>query len=644
MLEERFQSSAEKAYIASLDNALTIILGKLAKIESVDEVKRLNALKALIEKEISGLYEDMKPYVKEDMADFAQFDYKTQFNYLNETASLGYTFAAIPKDTMKQILSFDDVMVLNGKGYTLNELFNKASNAQISKYKEIISGGLGANDGYSNIAKSLKEAGASATLDMRTLVQTAVGKARDKANIYTYDNVFADVIIGWKSVATLDSSTTVLCAELDGAKYMKPKYSYSTIPNRPKRHFNCLDGDTLVSTRYPISYISKRAYKGDIYTIRTAMGNSIKCTPNHPILTNRGFVNAQFINKFDKIATDFTAKKLRFSDVQNNDGVSTIENLFSSLWKSKNVTSVTMPLSTEDFHGDVTDNKVDVIFINRELCFKGYSAINQSRLKNFFIKASSFTSRLCHFDTCAMFLRNSFSGIMTRLNLLKSFFFIHNRPFFNFLLGLRSKFNSLSFKLASHFSNRYIKSISNTSKTNSVVVQCDSTLENKNAITPKLEVKRYSIGLNNISSYDIWVDMKLARNISDGTLGDKVLFDDIIDIVIDNNVSTHVYNLENDLHYYTANNLITHNCRSILRPLTKFDTKTTRPENGDNTGQIDSDITFKDWFTTQSTQFQKDYLGEARYKLYKEERLSIKSFVDVKDGRRFTIKELNEKF
>lgn len=323
MLEERFQSSAEKTYITSLDNALTIILGKLAKIESVDEVKRLNALKALIEKEISGLYEDIKPYVKDDMEGFAQFDYKTQFNYLNDTASLGYTFAAIPKDTMKQILSFDDIMVLNGKGYTLNDLFNKASNAQISKYKEIISGGLGANDGYSNIAKSLKEAGASATLDMRTLVQTAVGKARDKANIYTYDNVFADVIIGWKSVATLDSSTTVLCADLDGKKYMKPKYSYSTIPNRPKRHFNC---------------------------------------------------------------------------------------------------------------------------------------------------------------------------------------------------------------------------------------------------------------------------------------------------------------------------------RSIIRPLTKFDTKTTRPENGDKTGQIDSDITFKDWFTTQSTQFQKDYLGEARYKLYKEERLSIKSFVDVKDGRRFTIKELNEKF
>ena len=323
MLEERFQSSAEKAYISSLDNALTIILGKLAKIDSVDEARRLNALKSLIEKEIGGIYEDIKPYVKDDMEGFAQFDYKTQFNYINDTAKLGYTFAAIPKDTMKQILSFDDVMVLNGKGYTLNELFNNAGHAQVEKYKQIISGGLAANDGYSNIAKSLKEAGAEATLNMRTLVQTAVGEARDRANIYTYDDVFADVIIGWQSVATLDSSTSFQCAALDGEKYMKPKYSYSTIPNRPKRHFKC---------------------------------------------------------------------------------------------------------------------------------------------------------------------------------------------------------------------------------------------------------------------------------------------------------------------------------RSILKPLTTFDTVTERPENGDETGQVKSNVKFEQWFPTQSEKFQKAYLGEARYKLYKEERLSIKSFVDVKDGRRFTIKELNEMY
>lgn len=260
MLQERFQSKAEKAYITALDDAMTIILGKLARIESVDEVRRLNALKTLIEKEISGLYENMKPYVKEDMTDFAQFDYKTQFNYINDTAKLGYTFAALPKETIKQVINFDGVLLLNGKGYTLNELFNNAGNAQIEKYKQIISGGLAANDGYSNIAKSLKEAGAEATLNMRSLVQTAIGEARDRANIYTYDEVFADVIIGWKSVATLDSRTSYQCAALDGHKYMKPKYSYSTIPNRPPRHFNCRSKLRPITT---MDTVTERPENGD---------------------------------------------------------------------------------------------------------------------------------------------------------------------------------------------------------------------------------------------------------------------------------------------------------------------------------------------------------------------------------------------
>lgn len=323
MLQERFKSEAEKAYITALDDAMTIILGKLARVESVDDIKRLNALKALIEKEIIGLYENMKPYVEEDMTDFAQFSYKKQFNFINDTAKLGYTFAALPKETIKQIIDFDGVLLLSGKGYTLNELITNESNILAKKFKEIVNGGLGANIGYSEIAKNLREEGIRSTLSLRSLVQTVVGVARDRANVYTYEEVFSDVIIGWKSVATLDSRTSYQCAELDGQKYMKPKYSYATIPNRPPRHLNC---------------------------------------------------------------------------------------------------------------------------------------------------------------------------------------------------------------------------------------------------------------------------------------------------------------------------------RSILIPLTKFDTVTVRPENGDETGQVESNVKFEQWFPMQSEKFQKAYLGEARYKLYKEERLSIKSFVDVKDGRRFTIKELNEMY
>ena len=81
-------------------------------------------------------------------------------------------------------------------------------------------------------------------------------------------------------------------------------------------------------------------------------------------------------------------------------------------------------------------------------------------------------------------------------------------------------------------------------------------------------------------------------------------------------------------------------CRSLLKALTTFDTPTQRPENGDERGQVSSTVKFKDWFATQSASFQRQYLGDARYKLYKEGRFSISDFVDVNTGRRFTIEEL----
>ena len=625
MLEERFQSSAEKAYIASLDNALTIILGKLAKIESVDEVKRLNALKALIEKEISGLYEDIKPYVKDDMEGFAQFDYKTQFNYLNETASLGYTFAAIPKDTMKQILSFDDVMVLNGKGYTLNELFNKASNAQISKYKEIISGGLGANDGYSNIAKSLKEAGAEATLNMRTLVQTAVGEARDRANIYTYDNVFADVIIGWKSVAVLDSRTSL----------------------------QCFDESTVVHPIGELQSIFKRKYVGEVITITTSTGKKLTGTPNHPILTSVGWLPLNKIKPNEHVVYSVCTDSFMVFANENICMPSPIGKLFNSLNNASISKIESKSSSTIDFHGDgmSSDEKIHILHPKRLLWCGFYPKFGHQIKKSFF--------SLCHS-----------SAVFSALRL------INNRLFSSKIVSVMSSWlNRSPFEafVKPTFRPVFIgKSLQNIRNVFSTFVKFNNNIF----------IKLYRLVF--FPTFKGWHYSEIFKKASNGGSGSVIspsditgrfsvpIREDYITRVDREFRSFHVYNLECDTGLYHANGIIVKNCaaldgikymkpkysyatipnrpkrhfncRSILRPITTFDTVTERPENGDKTGQIDSDITFKDWFTTQSAKFQKEYLGDARYKLYKDERLSIKSFVDVKDGRRFTIKELNEKF
>ena len=85
-------------------------------------------------------------------------------------------------------------------------------------------------------------------------------------------------------------------------------------------------------------------------------------------------------------------------------------------------------------------------------------------------------------------------------------------------------------------------------------------------------------------------------------------------------------------------------CRSRLIPMTDFSTDSTRAENGDDQGQIPSKTKFEGWFGSQSDEFQENYLGKARYALYKEGRMKIKDFVDIKSGEKFTLDQIRAKF
>jgi len=240
MLQERFKSETEKIFLASLEDALTIIVGKLNLFTNESDIKRLTAVKKLIDQEINALYSGLVIPIQEDMQGFAKISHEGLFTALNTATGVGYAYASLPKGTIKEIISMKEIHLVGDKGYTLTELFDNAKRAHINNYKQIIAGGLASNDGHRNIAKRLKDANARATTNMTALVHTAISSARDKADQKAY-NDFDDVITGWKSIAVLDSRTSLHCAGLDGRMYYKkqgyPKYE--DIPNRPPRHFRC---------------------------------------------------------------------------------------------------------------------------------------------------------------------------------------------------------------------------------------------------------------------------------------------------------------------------------------------------------------------------------------------------------------------
>lgn len=82
------------------------------------------------------------------------------------------------------------------------------------------------------------------------------------------------------------------------------------------------------------------------------------------------------------------------------------------------------------------------------------------------------------------------------------------------------------------------------------------------------------------------------------------------------------------------------NCRSVIAPVFDKDLIGNRPAKGSNgTTQVNANTTFPSWFKNQSAEFQKEWLGESRYKLYKTGGYTLDRFVDPQ-GSTYTLDEL----
>lgn len=588
-------------------------------------------------KEINALILDRTEPIATLFNDFAEYEYEYTVKYLDSVTMPTVTIAA--GVTTEQLLATISKakMDLDGKMLTIDGILKVFAKGYTREIKQEIQFGIAEGETTQQIAKRIAELSNNRTkAQAKAVVQTIANHVGTQARAEVFkENKHLFKGDRWTSV--LDSKTSPICQMRDGIIYPIGEGPY------PPAHYHCLTGDTLISSRYAVSYVSRRVYQGSIYTIHTASGNSITCTPNHPILTDRGFLPINTINSLDKIATNIKSEGIRFTNEQNSKGISTIENLFTSLSKSSGVESVTMPISAEDFHGDVTDNEVDIVNIKRELFFKGYPSRDEVISKNRFIPTNFFTSRLSNFYSS--FVRNSTTtnGLMSFFNLIFSLFSSHKRPFHFFLFALSSKFNALSSKLSLKKTYRHIKSFSNSSKPYSILIESYARLKAYCTKSPSVLSPVNSTLLSDNPCDNFISDTELSTNISNGSMGDEVFFDNIVNITIAENVSTHVYNLENDLGYYTANNLITHNCRSVRIPelydkykLVKVSTRQSE------SGPVSNKLNYSDWLKTQSKAVQAEVLGEARAKAFRANKLPLKRYISD-DGVFYTLKRLREK-
>src|SRR5690606_9878574 len=115
--------------------------------------------------------------------------------------------------------------------------------------------------------------------------------------------------------------------------------------------------ETLAATR--------RWYEGELVIVSTASGKKLPATGNHPILTDRGWLPANLLRERDDVVGRVSGQRALPLVIPDQHQVPT---RIEEVWGAAGMTPLfQMPTTTEDFHGDGGNGKVDVVLADRLL-------------------------------------------------------------------------------------------------------------------------------------------------------------------------------------------------------------------------------------------------------------------------------------
>lgn len=151
---------------------------------------------------------------------------------------------------------------------------------------------------------------------------------------------------------------------------------------------NCFDGDVSVFNNKRALKSYKHSYSGKMLIVKTASGIKFTVTPNHPILTDRGWVSVASLNKGDNIIIGGLKKNLCLGTNPNKNEIPAKFNAFHEFLKIMG-NSERISGANANFHGDVADGDVEVVTLKRFLP-NGFISFCGKKIKDFFFSIARF--------------------------------------------------------------------------------------------------------------------------------------------------------------------------------------------------------------------------------------------------------------
>lgn len=341
-------------------------------------------------------------------------------------------------------------------------------------------------------------------------------------------------------------------------------------------HPNCLVPGGLVLCEGVVSE-SRRLYRGEVVTFKTSRGDEITVTPNHPILTDRGFIAAGLLKKGDKVIQTTGKYASLIRQTPNNIHVPTaVDKIFHTLMQTGGGSSLTVKSTAEQFHGDgIPDSEVDIIFSNS----LGKRKIN-ALLSEEVGKHNFPTARLGRF---ALFTNGALAKIVKR-----TLFARYSRVTRPCSVGGVERVPE-NLKKFSDSKKTTTTDFGNFGKCLALVMKCKKTLKlravrflvrlRNNAVRFTSGSARRTKPENLFGTFDIahrypefFGYLSSGEPLLKKRLERLWVKNGIVESVV-SHVSTsvydgYVYNFETKYGFYTYNSIVTHNCLCTLAPYT----------------------------------------------------------------------------
>jgi hypothetical protein len=165
----------------------------------------------------------------------------------------------------------------------------------------------------------------------------------------------------------------------------------------------CLSDDTLV--RLPRTlFATSRMYSGQIIHIELENGKHLTGTPNHPVLTDRGWKSLGSLNECDNLICSAFLQGIDGLPVDDFDKIEArLEDRVNAFRRACDTTArASFSTRANDFYGDGTGSKVHVVYADRLLLDKFRDASRAEKREQGSLVVRDFLA-----GVCALFFRDS---------------------------------------------------------------------------------------------------------------------------------------------------------------------------------------------------------------------------------------------